>query len=125
MESKYIALSTACKELIPLRRCVAEIANAVGMERDEVDTMHTIIWEDNVGALTLANLELPRLRTPRSKSFGVKYHWFREHILHNPEISITVVKVDIKDQQQLADIFTKGLMKALFESIRKKELMGW
>ena len=120
MESEYIALSTACKELIPLRRLVAEIADAVGMERDKVDTMHTTIWEDNVGALTLANLELPRL-TPRSKSFGVKYHWFREHI-HNPEMGITVVKVDTKDQ--LADIFTKGLVKATFEHIRKK-LMGW
>ena len=67
MESEYIALSTACKELIPLRRLVAEIADAVGMERDKVDTMHTTIWEDNVGALTLANLELPRL-TPSCSS---------------------------------------------------------
>jgi hypothetical protein len=97
MESKYIALSTACKELIPLRRLLAEIADAVGMERDKVDTMHMTIWEDNVGALTLANLDLPRL-TPRSKSFVVKYHWFLEHV-HNPEMGITVVKVDTNGDQ--------------------------
>jgi hypothetical protein len=55
------------------------------------------IWEDNVGALTLANLDLPRL-TPRSKSFVVKYHWFLEHV-HNPEMGITVVKVDTNGDQ--------------------------
>ena len=60
-------MSTACKDLIPLRRAAKEIAKACGVSREEQVTMRTTIWEDNVGALTLANLELPQM-TPRSKA---------------------------------------------------------
>jgi hypothetical protein len=38
--------------------------------------------KDNVGALTLANLELPQM-TPRSKAIGVRYHWFRQYVSQN------------------------------------------
>ena len=76
MEAEYIALSTSCRELLPLRNLVKEIAIAVQVNVDEVATMKTNIWEDNMGALTLANMELPRM-TPRSKHIAVKYHWFR------------------------------------------------
>ena len=71
-ESKYITLSTACKNLIPIRAIAKEIATACGINRDDCATMYTTTWEDNLGALTLANLELP-LTTTRSKSFAVQY----------------------------------------------------
>ena len=123
MESEYIAMSTACKELIPLRRAAKEIAKACGVSREERASMHTTIWEDNVGALTLANLELP-LMTPRSKAIGVRYHWFRQYVSQNQgeDGGIVIKKVDTKDQ--IADIFTKGLGKQLFEKLRKM-LAGW
>ena len=98
MESEYIALSTACKELIPLRRAAKEIAKACGVSREERASMHTTIWEDNVGALTLANLELPQM-TPRSKAIGVRYHWFCQYVLQNQGEDgwIVIKKVDTKD----------------------------
>ena len=80
--------------------------------------MKTTIWEDNVDALTLAKMELPRM-TPRSKHIAVKYHWFRSHI--EPGI-LDVQKVDTNDQ--LGDIFTKGLGATKFKAMREK-LMGW
>ena len=44
--------------------------------------MSVTVWEDNSGALILANLEPGRM-TPHSKHCGVKYHWFREHLKPN------------------------------------------
>ena len=121
MESEYIAMSTACKELIP--RAAKEIAKACGVSNEERASMHTTIWEDNVGALTLANLELPQM-TPRSKAIGVRYHWFRQYVSRDngEDGGIVIKKVDTKDQ--IADIFTKGLSRQLFERLRKM-LSGW
>jgi hypothetical protein len=90
---------------------------------EERASMHTTIWEDNVGALTLANLELPQM-TPRSKAIGVRYHWFRQYVSRDngEDGGIVIKKVDTKDQ--VADIFTKGLGRQLFERLRKM-LSGW
>ena len=85
--------------------------------------MHTTIWEDNVGAMTLANLELPQM-TPRSKAIGVHYHWFCQYVSQNQgeDGGIVIKKVDTKNQ--IADIFTKGLGRQMFERLRKM-LAGW
>jgi len=40
--------------------------------QDPKSTVSTV-WEDNQAAITLANMELPRM-TPRSKNIAVKYH---------------------------------------------------
>ena len=64
MEAEYIAMSTVCRVLIPLRDLLKEVALALDVRNEDIVSMHTTIWEDNVGALTLANLELPRM-TPR------------------------------------------------------------
>jgi hypothetical protein len=57
--------------------------------------------------------------TPRSKHYAIKYHWFREHI--GPR-HIQLVKIATDDQ--LGDLFTKGLTKLKFSWLQKK-LMGW
>ena len=121
MESEYVACSTACRTLIPLRELVIELANAVKIPADDIAKMHTTIWEDNVGALTLAKLELPRM-TPRSKHISIKYHWFRSYVNPDGPKKLDVVKVESKNQ--LADIFTKGVGPALFLPLRKK-MMGF
>ena len=77
MESEYIALITACRALIPLRDLLKEVALTLNVRNQDVMSMHTTIWEDSVGALTLENMELPRM-TPRSKHIAIKYHWFRQ-----------------------------------------------
>jgi hypothetical protein len=118
MEAEYNALSTAMKDLLPLKRLVEKVANSVGLEFQTIIEMRTTVWEDNSGALTLANLEPGRM-TPRSKHYGVKYHWFRSHLKPN---NIEIVKIDTADQQ--ADILTKGLRTQKFEDNRK-QLLGW
>ena len=80
--------------------------------------MRVTVREDNSGALTLANLEPGRM-TPRSNHYGVKYHWFREHLKPN---NIEVLKIDTKDQQ--ADMLMKALQTEKFE-LKRKQLMGW
>jgi hypothetical protein len=123
MEAEYIAMSTACRELLPLRDLFKEIANALDIDNNDMQAIHTTIWEDNVGAMTLANLELPRM-TPRSKHIAVKYHWFRQHVTKDggDDGGIIVKKIDTREQ--IADIFTKGLGPTLFAKLREK-LMGW
>jgi hypothetical protein len=67
--------STACKDLLPLVALIRELSNAVGLDASFVSSIHCIVYEDNVGALTLGRLE-PRRMTPRSKHYAIKYHWF-------------------------------------------------
>jgi hypothetical protein len=57
--------------------------------------------------------------TPRSKHYAIKYHQIREHI--GPR-RIELVKIDTDDQ--LGNLFTKGLTKIKFSRLQKK-LIGW
>jgi hypothetical protein len=57
--------------------------------------------------------------TPRSKNYAIKYHWFREQI---GPCQIELVK--IATNEQLGDLFTKGLTNVKFSKLQKK-LMGW
>ena len=120
MEAEYVALSTACKDLVPVTAIVKELSRAVGFSDSVASNLHIKVHEDNVGALTLANLE-PRRMTPRSKHYAIKYHWFREYVA-NPVNKVSIVKIDSKNQ--LGDMFTKGLTTVTFEYLRRL-LMGW
>lgn len=57
MEAKYVALSTACKDLIPSIALVKELRRAVGLPEEVSSNLHCKIFEDNVGALTLTKLQ--------------------------------------------------------------------
>ena len=118
MEAEYIALSTACRDLFPVMDKLVEITAILNLPFKSSSNMHVRIHEDNVGALTLGKLE-PRRMTPRSKHYAVKYHWFREQLLPR---NIELVK--IATENQLGDIFTKGLSSIAFRRVRK-QLMGW
>jgi hypothetical protein len=120
MEAEYIALSTACKDLIPVVATVRELSKAAGLADDFITNLHIKIHEDNSGALALANLE-PNIMTPRSKHYAIKYHRFREYVFDKAN-KVEIVKVDTKNQ--LGDIFTKGLPAPAFEYLRRL-LMGW
>lgn len=119
-EAEYVALSTAMRDLIPFINHLTEIIIGLGLNPDVTSSINSVIWEDNAACEKLANLEPPRM-TPRSKHFGVKYHWFREY-LHNTVNNIIRRKIDSKNQ--LADIMTKGLTKDPFKYLTKL-LMGW
>jgi Reverse transcriptase (RNA-dependent DNA polymerase) len=117
LESEYISLSTAIRELIPLRRLLQEVGQALNLEFTKPSIIKSTCFEDNNGALGLALT--PRL-TPRTKHIGVKYHFFKSMI--GEDKGIVIQRVD--SALQKADIFTKGLSQETFESIRKL-LIGW
>ena len=118
MEAEYIALSDSMKQLLILKRLVVAICKAVQLDEVDVASIWSTVYEDNSACQILANLEPPRT-TPRSKHFAIKYHWFREELKPN-----NVEVVPIATDEQLADIFTKGLKAIKFKELQKK-LMGW
>ena len=117
LHAEYVALSTGMRDLIPIADTLDELCKYLKVERTG-ESRVIRAFEDNEGALTLANSKLPKT-TPRTKHFAVKYHWFREK-LEDYNIKIVPVRTDLQE----ADIFTKGLDKSEF---RKKRLllMGW
>ena len=116
MEAEYIALSHSMRELIPIRALVQEMAISMGHSPIFEIRTYSKVFEDNNGALILASS--PRM-TPRSKHIAVKYHFFRSHVANG---HIKIIKISTTEQK--ADIFTKGLVRTVFESIRKL-VMGW
>jgi Reverse transcriptase (RNA-dependent DNA polymerase) len=116
MEAEYIALSQSMKDLIPLRRMTTLVCDALLGKKNYKAKMYSKVFEDNNGALQLARS--PRI-TPRTKHYGIKYHFFRENVIKG-EIQL----FRVESENQLADIFTKGLVQAIFEKLRKS-LLGW
>jgi hypothetical protein len=121
MMAECVALSSAMREMLPLKRLVRTIAKVVTGDENVKMTTVSDVFEDNNGALTVATL--PRI-TPQSKFFAVKLHFFKEHVKteQNPNGEICIGKVDTVNQ--LGDIFTKGLVEAKFVPLRDR-LMGW
>jgi hypothetical protein len=118
MMAEYYALSTAMRDVLPLRTLLQTVAKGCGVDSNCLTTFRTTVWEDNNGCLTLANLD-PGQQTPRSKFYDCKVHWFRSHL--KPK-NIEVKKIDTKFQ--LADMFTKDMPKDGFERLREL-LLGW
>ena len=114
-EAEYIALSQSMRDLLPTRHLIEDVLMTLSIKLEEVFT-HSTVFEDNKGAITLASaLKL----TPRMKHIGIKYHFFRQFVSDG-----TVKIKHIESENQLADIFTKGLPVIKFERLRKA-LMGW
>ena len=77
----------------------------------------TKVFEDNAAALILA--KKPGVSS-RTKYIHVKHWFFKEHIGEGS--GIVLLKINTEDQ--LADIFTKGVNVNLFVPLRD-QLMGW
>jgi hypothetical protein len=121
MESEYVALSMAMRDLIPLNEAVSEIASGMGLKNEKIVTIKSTIWEDKMGALTLANMELPRT-TPRSKHYATRYHWFRSFLNDDGDRGYDIIKVASADQ--MPDISMKALREEPFCKNRLL-MMGW
>ncbi len=117
MMAECCTLSSVMREVLPLRDLVKVVAHGSGIPARCMTNFKTSVWEDNMGALTLANLE-PGQHASRSKFHDVKVHWFRSEL--GPDI--VVKKIDTK--LQLADLFTKPLLVKTFATLRQL-LMGW
>ncbi|MGH7974068.1 MAG: Ty1/Copia family ribonuclease HI [bacterium] len=114
-EAEYVALSQSMRDVLPTQRLIIEILEFFKLALDATTTRSTV-FEDNAGALTLAHT--PAM-TARSKHYGIKYHFFREHVRRG-----TVLIKKVNSEFQKADIFTKGLGSIKFRNIRKL-LIGW
>ena len=118
MEAEYNALSMSMRDILPLRTLTQEISTSIGLGSGMTKICPTKIFEDNTGALKLATMEPGRM-TPRSKHYGVKYHWFRSHLKPN-QIEIHHVESSL----QRADFMTKSLPTEGYKSNRKLTC-GW
>ena len=121
MMAEYVALSSAMRDMLPLRTMVKAVAKAVTGDEEVEVVCELDVWEDNNGALTVA--AMPCI-TPQSKFFAVKLHFFKEHVVtkKHPERPVHTHKIDT--EEQLADIMTKGLTYEKFWPLRDR-LMGW
>ena len=116
VESEYIALSQAMREVLYVMQLARE-AKEIGVPifGNPTTQVKCKAFEDNTGALELANV--PKMR-PRTKHINIKYHHFRHHVGKD----VTVEHVDTENQ--IADIFTKPLAAELF-ILHRKSLLGW
>ena len=114
-EAEHIALSTALREVIPIMHLLRELGTVMNTPECS-KSMKYAVFEDNNGALELANA--PKMR-PRTKHIAIKYHHFRTCVQNG---DIKIVKVDATEQE--ADFLTKPLVQQLFCYLRQK-VMGW
>jgi Reverse transcriptase (RNA-dependent DNA polymerase)/GAG-pre-integrase domain len=115
-ESEYVSLSQSLREVIPLMRLVQELADAGFSMSTTTPKVHCRVFEDNSGALAMA--QSPKMR-PRTRHMNLKYHHFREAVSRG-YISIHAINT----LEQVADILTKPLAEMQFKKLRKM-MMGW
>ena len=104
-EAELIALSTAMRELLWVRRLTADIAKGFGVAYDNHTIIRSTAFEDNEGAIHLS--KRPDM-TPRTRHLSVKYHQFKENLgvtESGDGISVRWVPTNL----QIADVLTKGV----------------
>mmetsp|Transcript_20491 Transcript_20491/g.29245 ORF Transcript_20491/g.29245 Transcript_20491/m.29245 type:complete len:426 (+) Transcript_20491:2855-4132(+) len=134
-EAEYIALSMATRQLLPLRRIMAELANfgpiAATLKRQQPMSTFTnsftstdpssalpasLVYEDNAACIVLAESDHNK---PRTKHISLKWHHFRDQI-QKGEIKIQ----KIESQRNLADILTKPLLRIAHRRLTTA-ILGW
>ncbi len=101
-EAEYKALSECAKEVMFLKRILEDL----GVEERTV-----AIYEDNVGAMNIAENNMASKRT---KHIDVRYHHIRE-LVEKGEIEIR----HLSTEKQPADMFTKNLPRTIFEKHKR------
>ena len=116
-EAECTALSTSMRDVMYLLNLVDEFKeHGVNLPNAAKPHITCRVFEDNVGAMELANT--PKLR-PRTKHLAVQLHHFRQYLIDK---RVTVERV--ATQHQLADIFTKPLPRDTFQYLRGR-ILGW
>eukprot|EP00957_Ditylum_brightwellii_P190719 14519394-Ditylum_brightwellii.AAC.1 len=109
-EAEYIALSTAAREVLPMRTLISEISPVMNITVSKPDIKCTV-FEDNKGVEKLAKVHKSR---PRTKHIAVKYRHFRQAV---KDKMLHITNIDAKDQR--SDIFTKVLRCQSFEALQQ------
>ena len=63
MEVEYVALLMSMRDSLPFERLVQTTFMSVGFEKSQKFDILCNVFEDNAGALSLANMQLPRMKT--------------------------------------------------------------
>ena len=115
-EAEYVALSQSLREAIPVMQLVREMREKRIIKIDDKAKVYCRCFEDNIGALELANT--PKMR-PRTKHINLVYHHFRSFARQG------LIKVySIESKEQICDILTKPLPQNQFQYLRRK-FMYW
>jgi hypothetical protein len=115
-ESKYVWLSTALREAIPMIDFMDKLITAGFKFNIDHPKIYCKAFKDNEGALEMART--PKFR-PGSKHINVKYHHFHDSIESG---KIFMFPIDTKEHQ--ADILTKLLDEKAFVYLGQL-IMGW
>jgi hypothetical protein len=121
-EAEYCSLSEALRQTIPLMNLLKECqSHGIAVNENEPEVFCTA-FEDNSGALVMANT--PKIR-PRTKHINLKYHHFRSHVAMDGEDNTGKIHIKAIDtKEQLADVFTKAVAQDLFLKFRFL-ILGW
>uniref|UniRef100_A0A2N9ISJ0 Integrase catalytic domain-containing protein n=1 Tax=Fagus sylvatica TaxID=28930 RepID=A0A2N9ISJ0_FAGSY len=106
-EAEYRALASASAELCWLRTLLKDL----GLYLHDPP----ILWCDNISALAIASNPVFHART---KHIEVDFHFIRERVLRK-DLQVKFVSTN----DQLADIFTKGLPSSRFRDLQSKLLV--
>ena len=115
-ESEYTGLSYALRDAIPIMQLIKEMKAHGFPIKNVTPKVHCKVFEDNSGAIEIANVHKYR---PRTKHLNVKLHHFRDYVTRK-EISIHHIGTD----DQLADYLTKPLSVDRLRKLRKL-VLGW
>ena len=122
MEAKYIVLSTACRELIPMLELMKEMHSYNIKSHHAMPKIHCKVFKDNSGALEMAHT--PKLQ-PQTKHINNAYHHFHEYTQPSSDSAKPTIEiVPISTDEQLGDMLTKPLLAPAFIKLRKT-LLGW
>jgi hypothetical protein len=85
-EAEYIALSQAMRLVLPIIWLIEEARRQEIPVLNATPKIHCKVFEDNAGAIEIANI--PKMR-PRTKHLNIKYHHFREEVIKGTIASTT------------------------------------
>ena len=116
METEYIDLSQAMRDVLTFLSLMKDIELLLKLQGDTPAVMYSIfknkvtVHEDNQRAIALA---VASKMWPRTKHIAIKYHHFRSFVVNG---DVEIQHIDIKEQ--ITDIFMKPIDYELFGYIR-------
>jgi len=108
-EAEYIALSQAMREVLPIIWLMEEARHQGIPVLNATPKIHCKVFEDNAGAIEIANV--PKMR-PRTKHLNINYHHFREEVKKGT-ISIYHTRTKSRLQILLPSPYLNNLLQSL------------